>query len=154
MLVYDDYLDEEGDEGPDRVITPFAPDGSAQVSVNLHGIVHLADKNALILSDVGDPGDATDGQLFVITGVNNKNGDVQVKSQFGGPNSQLGNPVDIAFDGQNLYVAEKSNALILRFDDILGPAGAGLDPVPSEQVGAAAPESVALLPEFLTDLPD
>ena len=66
----------------------------------------------------------------------------------GATNTSLGNPVDIAFDGRNLYVAEKSNNALLRFDDILSHASGD---VPWDfSLARTAPESVALVPVYLS----
>lgn len=149
VLVFDTYLANSGINPPDRVITPT--DGVAQISVNLHGIVHDPTRDVLILSDVGSPADATDGQLFVIDAAETADGPVPVTTRFSGPATRLGNPVDIAFDGANVYVAEKSNDLILRFDLILGSAGGDLAPDLSR--AATAPESVCVLPTTLSATP-
>ncbi len=74
-----------------------------------------------------------------------------VTVQIGGPSTNLGNPVDIAFDGEHLYVAEKSNDLILRFDDIA--ASAGGDVAPSQSIMRVKPESVSLIPSYLSRTP-
>ena len=60
----------------------------------------------------------------------------------------LGNPVDLAFDGSRLYVAEKANGMLLRFDGL-----AGGDRAAEFAVGAIAPESVALVPDYLARRP-
>ncbi len=65
----------------------------------------------------------SDGQLFVIAGADAAMGNVVVQSQVGGDQTKLGNPVDIAFDGVNLYVAEKANSKVLRYDAVLALAG-------------------------------
>ena len=64
-----------------------------------------------------------------------------------GPSSMLGNPVDIMLSNGNVYVAEKSNGMILRFDDIMNAASG--DMAPDYSVSFTAPESVAVLPAYL-----
>jgi hypothetical protein len=64
----------------------------------------------------------------------------------------LGNPVDIAFDGANLYVAEKSQGMVLRFDNILSSAGG--DVSPDASIAQAAPESVVLIADYLGRAPE
>ena len=152
VLVYDDYVSSMGAGGPDRVITPT--DGNSKVSVNLHGIVHVSSADGysgdvLILSDVGDAGSNSDGQLFVIDNASTANGNVAVRAQIGGPNSTLGNPVDITFDGEDLYVAEKTKDTVLRFDNILSQTGAR-DVSPDRSVTVDNVESVALAPDYLS----
>ena len=67
-------------------------------------------------------------------------------------NTMLGNPVDIAFDGANLYVAEKSQGMVLRFDNILSSAGG--DVSPDASIAQAAPESVVLIADYLGRAPE
>ena len=152
VLVYDDYVSSMGAGGPDRVITPT--NGQNKVSVNLHGVVHVSSADgysgdALILSDVGDAGSNSDGQLFIIENASTANGNVMVRAQIGGPRSTLGNPVDITFDGKNLYVAEKTKDAVLRFDNILSQTGVR-DVSPDRSVTVDNVESVALAPDYLS----
>ena len=116
VAVFDSYVSGGfGATGADRTITPF--DSGVQVSVNLHGIVHNAATDELYLSDVGAPSSPTDGQLFRITGAAAADGNVAVAAAIGGNLTNLGNPVDLAFDGEDLYVVEKSNNRILIYGD-------------------------------------
>ncbi len=153
VLVYDDYTDGGGASGPTRVITPTV--NGAKASVNLHGVVHVSSAagysgDVLILSDVGDAASNADGQLFTLEDAGTASGNVAVRAQIGGPNSTLGNPVDITFDGDNLYVAEKTKDTVLRFDNILNQTGQK-DVSPDKSVKVDNVESVALAPEYLTD---
>ena len=152
VLVYDDYADDMGAGSPDRVITPT--DGSDKISVNLHGIVHVSSADgytgdALILADVGDAASNADGQLFVVADGSTADGNTAVNTQIGGPNSTLGNPVDITFDGADLYVAEKTKDTVLRFADILGKSGQ-MDASPDQSITVDKAESVALAPAYLS----
>ena len=61
-----------------------------------------------------------------------------------GANTNLGNPVDIMYTGSHLYVAEKSNNQVMRFDNILTSAGG--DIAPNLSASFTAPESVAIVP--------
>lgn len=150
VLVYDHYLVNQGENGPDRVIVPSA--AGAKASANLHGISYLADRDTLILSDVGaattadEPGFDTDGKLFVLENASTAEGSTEVKSQIRGQASLLGNPVGIVFDGNDLYVAEKASDLILRFNDVLDLTGI-TDVAPNGAVTVPAPESVVLAQE-------
>lgn len=129
--------------------------------VNMHGI-ELAG-NLLIASDVGSAAVNNDGRLVAVT-LDLPDADdagpvatTQVADfTIEGPNSMLGNPVDIAFDGTNLYVAEKANAQVLLFNDFLDldptPAdddnenrGQVTDATPDAMFGLAGAESVILL---------
>lgn len=147
VLVYDHYLVNQGRAGPDRIITPTVEETKA--SANLHGVSYLADRDTLILLDVGEatttdePGFDADGKLFVLEDASTAEGDTEVKSQISGPASLLGNPVGLAFDGNNLYVAEKARDVVLRFGGVLELTGV-TDLAPSGAVTVTAPESVVL----------
>lgn len=136
--------------GPDRIITPV-DGGNSKISDNLHGIVYDAANDVILVSDVGsattsmDTGFDTDGSLYVIANGSTADGNVEPTRVIEGPNSDLGNPVDIAFDGTNLYVAEKANdgGQLLRFDDIQGSTGTG-DATPDAAFSMDNPESVCI----------
>lgn len=121
-LVYDDFSVTQGADGPDRVVTPVNDSGN-KLSVNLHGIYYVPDDDVLILSDVGDAMSASDGQLFTIEQASSAVDTASVRLQLGGTATQLGNPVDLDFDGNNVYIAEKSNDVVLRYDDVLDLTG-------------------------------
>jgi hypothetical protein len=108
--------------GPNRVVTPVDGMGG-KISVNLHGIYYVPGDDTLLLSDVGDAASASDGQLFTIANASTVMNTAPTVVRIAGSNTALGNPVDIEFDGTNLYVAEKSNDLLLRYDNILDRTG-------------------------------
>ncbi|HEY9848045.1 MAG TPA: hypothetical protein V6D28_01195 [Leptolyngbyaceae cyanobacterium] len=149
VLVYDGFASTRGAGGPSRIITPFDPTRTNKISVNLHGIIYLESSDTLLLSDVGSAMNPNDGQLFVINNASSANGNFAVQTQIVGANTRLGNPVDITFDGSNLYVAEKSNDLVLRFDNILNQSGV-LNIAPNLTAVRNKPESVALAPDYLS----
>lgn len=137
VAVFDNYLDGNPDTAtPDRIIDV---DGG----VNIHGIIHDAVNDVLLLSDVGSAGDPNDGQLFVVANASTADGAVAPTVTIGGANTNLGNPVDVAYDGTNLYVAEKSNDLIMRFDGIRSSGGGNI--APDASISVTAPESVSLI---------
>lgn len=88
--------------------------------VRTHGITYSASDNTMVLTDVGAAASDTDGGIVVIsnfTSVLNNTanaGTIGLASQkrIYGPNSKLGNPVDVAYDNQtnNIYIAERLNA--------------------------------------------
>jgi hypothetical protein len=121
-LVYDNFSATQGADGPDRVVTPVNDSGD-KVSVNLHGIYYVPGNDVLILSDVGDAMSASDGQLFTIEQASSAVDTAPVRLQLGGAATQLGNPVDLDFDGSNVYIAEKSNDMVLRYDNVLNLTG-------------------------------
>ncbi len=139
VYVFDDVSTDLGASGPARTITPT--DGDAVISINLHGIVYDAQSDTLLLSDVGDASVADDGQIFAITGAAAADGETEVALRIAGAATSLGNPVDIDFDGADLYVAEKSNSAILRYDGILDLAG-DLDMAQDATIEVVSAESV------------
>ncbi len=121
VIVYDDFENDRGASGPTRTIVPY--DGGAQISVNLHGIYYSYDDDLLIVSDVGDAADATDGQIFTIAAASMADGDTPIQGRIYGDQTELGNPVDIAYGRGYLYIAEKSNDYVLRYDDVIALVG-------------------------------
>lgn len=140
--VYDNVTQDWGVGGPDRLITPSVQ--GQKVSSNLHGIRYDAGSDTLILSDVGDALVTTDGQLFTIPFAATADGNVDVSKRIAGPLSLLGNPVDIAYDGRDLYVAEKSNNVVSLYRDFLFVEGG--DRTPDVATPVTAPESIVLVP--------
>lgn len=133
-------------------MTARDPTRTNKVSVNLHGIIYVESSDTLLLSDVGSAMNPSDGQLFVINNASSANGNFAVQAQIAGASTRLGNPVDVTFDGSNLYVAEKSNDLVLRFDNILTQSGV-LNIAPNLTAAKNKPESVALAPDYLSARP-
>ena len=147
VLVFDDYLVNRGERGPDRVITPTL--AGERVAANTHDLVYVEEGDLLIASDVGsattadESGFGTDGSVFVIAEASAAAGETEVRLQLAGPNTMLGNPVGLAFDGANLFVTEKTRDLVLRFDDFLEGAQRQ-DVAPNGAVTVAQPEAVVL----------
>lgn len=139
VLVYDDFSENSGAEGPTRQITPS--ENGAKVSVNLHGIEYVAAQDLLLLSDVGSAQVTTDGQLFSIATASTVDGIVNVRWRAAGANTVLGNPVDIAFDGEDLLIAEKSNDALLRYEGVADRTGVE-DVAADASVTLTKPESV------------
>ena len=158
VAVYDDLSTDRGAGGADRTIVPGEGGTAFAAPTNLHGIVHVADGDKLIVSDVGSGANPTDGKLYVLDNASSADGitnvAVRIDDEDNGAagNTMLGNPVDIAFDGANLYVAEKSQGMVLRFDNILSSAGG--DVSPDESIAQAAPESVVLIADYLGRAPE
>jgi hypothetical protein len=121
-LIYNQFSAMQGKAGPNQVVTLIDNLGG-KVSVNLHGIEYVADADILLLTDVGDAGSASDGQIFTIGNAAGAMNTAPIRLQINGSNTALGNPVDLVFDGNNLYVAEKSNDAVLRYDNILTRTG-------------------------------
>ncbi|MFT2091749.1 hypothetical protein [Paraglaciecola sp. 2405UD69-4] len=146
VTVYDNYVATDFSAATPRTIIPSDANLS-QVSVNIHGIVYDITNDKLILSDVGSASDATDGSIFVIDNASTAQGNVTVARSISGPDSSLGNPVDIILTGTDLRVAEKSNNAILIFSNIY--SGASTDIAPDLSTPTMAPESlVEVKPAF------
>lgn len=112
---------------------------------NCHGIVYDAVNDVLFVSDVGDAASAVDGEIFVINNPGTATGNVTIDTVIAGNSTNLGNPVDLAYDGTNLYVAEKSNGMIMRFDNIRGLVSGNFPA--SATFAQTSPESVCPLRE-------
>ena len=130
--------------GEDRLIVPASGGTAFAAPTNIHGIDYDSQSDSLVISDVGSAADATDGKLYVISGAGSADGLANVSVNIAGPNSMLGNPVDLMLSNGHVYVAEKSNGMILRFDNILN-ASSG-DIAPTFSMMYPAPESVQVLP--------
>lgn len=133
--------------GEDRLITPAMSGTAIAAPTNIHGIDYDPASDSLLVSDVGSAADATDGKLYVIANAKNTSGLADITVNISGANTMLGNPVDIMYDGSNLFVAEKSNGLIMRFDNIINSVGGDISADAS--IPYVAPESVALIPNYL-----
>ncbi|CAM3116891.1 hypothetical protein PAT01_29320 [Pseudoalteromonas atlantica] len=131
----------------DRLITPANNSQALAAPTNIHGIDYDSLSGALILSDVGSAAVADDGKIYVLNNTANASGLVNISATISGPNTLLGNPVDIMYSGTNLYVAEKSNNVVMRFNNILSTAGGDISADAS--MAFSAPESVAILPAWL-----
>lgn len=155
VSVFDAFVATEGANGPDRVITPrYQTSAGTALASNLHGIVHVGGAtDMLIVSDIGSSSLTTDGKVFLLSDASTADGVIDVAAQINDGNdalagaTSLGNPVDLAFDGVHLYVAEKSQDALLRFDDVLNTTGG--DVAPAASITLNAVESVAIIPDYL-----
>ena len=141
LLVYRNYLATAAATGGD--VAPIATrlNSDSMATSNLHGIVHVAASNQLIVSDVGDAADADDGLIYVVANANATT--PTVTATITGPSADtLGNPVDLAYDGTALFVAEKSDGMVYRYTGILAASSGALEP--AHAVAVTAPESISL----------
>ena len=142
VLVFDAFMSARGASGPSRRIVPT--DGGASASVNLHGIAYDAGRDLLVVSDVGSAASATDGQLLTIASASTASGPTAVRARVSGGATRLGNPVDLVLTRAGVvYVAEKANGQVLRFDDVLTATGAS-DVAPDASRAVTDAESVAV----------
>lgn len=144
LLAYANFSTDMGMSGPSAVIFPSNADGEA-VTINLHGVDYDAATDTVIVTDVGSADDNTDGHIYAIPGASMANGNVPVSLHITGPESRLGNPVDLVFDGSGVYVAEKANDLLLYYANILDSTGM-MDATATTSFEITKPESVTLVP--------
>ncbi len=149
VLIYDNFLESQGKNGPDRVLTPVVNDTKA--SANFHELVYLSEQDLLVVVDVGhatsvdQEGFYTDGMVWVLENASRADGNVSPKARLVGANTLLGNPVALTFDGTSLYVAEKANSLVLRFENVLELVG-DVNVAPHAAVTVIEPESIIVNP--------
>ncbi len=83
--------------------------------VRTHGLTYVADRDMMILTDVGAASSPTDGAIVIVRGFMAASADgfisADEQTRIAGAASLLGNPVDVAFDKGNnmIYVAERAN---------------------------------------------
>ena len=133
--------------GEDRLITPAMAGVAVTAPTNIHGIDYDVQSDSLVVSDVGSAADATDGKLYVLPGAGMANGLTDMSVSISGPATMLGNPVDIMLSNGHVYVAEKSNDMIMRWDNILNRESGD---IPADYgFSYTKPESVAVIPAYL-----
>ncbi len=87
--------------------------------VRTHGLDYDAASDVIVMTDIGDAGDDSDGGIHIITDFKSKLGTAgdggtiaaSQQARISGSNTNLGNPVDVAYDAENdlIFVAEKAN---------------------------------------------
>lgn len=143
------------------VVTPKVVDvtgNRVNAADDYQAIEYLPGLDQIALLTQGSESDTSDGKLFIIgrtpgfeaSGL--FGGDVDVDVNVSGPNSGLGNPVDLAFDGFNLFVAEKGNGLVMRFDDVATLATGDVAPVSTTALTGV--EELLVLPDYVAGSPD
>ena len=121
--------------------------------VRTHGITYSSEDNVMVLTDIGSATSDSDGGIIVISNFNSvfqatpNNGTIALTAQkrIYGPNSNLGNPVDVAYDyaTDKIYIAERLNGggKVLTF---AMPIMASADVVPVQSRSEAAVSAVYL----------
>ncbi len=122
IAIYNDFFD--------RTTGAIAPDKTVSIEalVRTHGLFYDADADIMFLTDVGDAASATDGAVVIVKSflsvIQDDMVDLSEQVRISGPNSSLGNPVDIGFDQDRnmLYVAERASkgGQVLGFSASLG----------------------------------
>lgn len=151
VAAYDGFSGDMGAGGPDRIITPASGGVAFAAPTNLHGIRYDQASDTLIVADVGSGASNSDGALMTLPTASNADGLTNVGKRVANPGTLadvtgLGNPVDIAFDGQDLYVAEKANGTIQVWRDFLTDPSFNGNVAPSDTLAATAPESIIINP--------
>lgn len=118
VAIFENFLD-----APTGAI---AVDKSVSVDglIRTHGLTYESNGDVLVLTDVGSGGDPNDGALVVVedwsTAAADNNISAAEQIRIEGANTELGNPVDVAYDADdgNIYVAERANegGKLLIFD--------------------------------------
>lgn len=113
------------EQASDLVVGMISP--TKKITINgatrLHGITYSSVKDVLILTDIAEATSMafdSDGSVYVITDANSKftatGSSVSPTNTIRGALTGLGNPVDVAWDEENLiYIAEKARRKILVF---------------------------------------
>ena len=97
--------------------TTISPSSVVTVNgiVRTHGVDYDAANDVMVLTDVGSGAVADDGALIIVNDWSMVSADGVVTDQeqirIAGPATNLGNPVDVAYDheGQTIYVTERAN---------------------------------------------
>ena len=143
VAVFEDFLGiTEGNASASRVI-------DVNSIVRTHGLDYDVENDVMVLTDVGAASSPTDGAISVIVDWTSASSDNSVRgaeqSKLEGPNSLLGNPVDVAYDHDagKIYVAERANAGG-RFLTFNTPTGDGDDtPTANEFFPGASAVTIA-----------
>jgi len=118
LRIYDDFFNQLDSD----IQIPF--EVSVENLVRTHGLTYDAGRDIMFLTDVGAAGSPDDGAFVVVYNYTTASADGNISAdeqvRIAGNNTFLGNPVDIAFDGQRsiVYVAERANGggRVLGFD--------------------------------------
>jgi len=109
IAIYDDFFNQPAG----NILAPLV--ASVDGIVRTHGLTYDASLDLMIMTDIGDAMSPTDGALVVINKFSQASIDSQISTdeqiRVEGPNSQLGNPVDVAYDRElnRIFVAERAN---------------------------------------------
>ena len=109
VAIFNDFFDQPaGSLAPDMTVT-------IENMVRTHGLQYIASKDMMFLTDVGAASSAGDGAFFRIKNWSDAIVDGMVSTdeqiKISGGTSNLGNPVDIAYDDASdmVFIAERAN---------------------------------------------
>ena len=110
VLQYDDFFSQPAGPISTTISTPV------EGLVRTHGLTYDAENDQMILTDIGDPTSDSDGALVIVDNYSVVIVDLMIQTadqvRIEGPNTLLGNPVDVAIDKAKglIYVAERANS--------------------------------------------
>ena len=118
LVRYDDFFSNAG-----PAVTPSEVIAVDEIG-RTHGLTYDVGTDVMILTDVGEASNATDGAFAVISDYTAAAADGRIdlseQVKIAGPMSIMGNPVDVAYDNatQNIYIAERAaqGGMILIYD--------------------------------------
>ncbi|MEL6427551.1 MAG: hypothetical protein AAFU73_10240 [Planctomycetota bacterium] len=146
VYVYDAFVGAPGD-APDRFIVPSNALGTTQVSTSLAALVYDATNDVLLLADVGAAsGAGADGAVYVIRDASAQNSLTPPDVTLDGATALLDDPVSLAWNGRDLWVADRGRGEVTRFDDVLALTG---NTAPSATLAVPAVSAIALVPADL-----
>jgi hypothetical protein len=144
VAVFDDAAAQDfGLGAPDRVIDPY-DEVDAGTTSEFSGIAYDPQQDRLVVSDVGDTADTTDGRIFVIEGASTADGDTTPSVQIEGASTELGNPVALSLKGVALRVADTGTDQVLFYTNVF-VAGTG-DIAPAEAYASTDPVGLVVDP--------
>lgn len=167
LLIFKNLSRKDGHVSPDRTII-------IEDMVRTHGLSYDSETDVMVLTDIGSGGSATDGAIVVVSkwkeAIRNRYLTADEQARIEGPNSSLGNPVDVAYDGELnvVFVAERASEggkiLAFQMPKTSGDASpfyslnfagassiAGSDIEPIEEVDTTTMDSTSLA--MVTNLP-
>ena len=109
LAEFDNFFSNQGSTvSPSRTI-------SVEGLIRTHGITYDANQDIMFLTDVGAASSDSDGAYVIVRNYTQAASDGTISSseqtRIAGPNSSLGNPVDIAWDAERnmIFIAERAN---------------------------------------------
>ncbi len=144
---------------PPLVVEPqrIGPLGLTQAaSTDLRGIEYIGGSaDTLIVSDVGNPGSDSDGQILILRNARNMSSTKLVDATISGGQTNLGNPVSLAYNGKDLYVLDQIRQMVLRFNNVLTRNLGNTPPDAITNTGAfgGTPQSLIVVPDYLSERP-
>lgn len=144
ILVYEKILENKEQSSLTSEIT-LTKNGT-KYSTELRGISLDVQRDALIVTDIGRDNSDDDGKVLVLAKVSSPRSRMEIFSEISGIDTNLGNPVDVYLEGSDIYVAEKANDSILKFEGIFQKRE-NPNASPSTSLEIKKPESIAVVPK-------